>query len=132
MQKRNTKQRELVLEAVRNRRDHPTADEIFADVRERDGKISRGTVYRNLSVLSELGEIEHVKVPSADRFDLRLDRHYHMVCLRCGKVTDAPIPYRRGCDEEAEDATGFRIERHRTIFEGVCPECLKEEAAGRE
>ena len=49
MQKRNTKQRELVLEAVINRRDHPTADEIFADVRERDGKISRGTVYRNLS-----------------------------------------------------------------------------------
>ncbi len=132
MQKRNTKQRELVLEAVINRRDHPTADEIFADVRERDGKISRGTVYRNLSVLSELGEIEHVKVPSADRFDLRLDRHYHMVCLRCGKVIDAPIPYRGDCDGEAERTTGFRVERHRTIFEGICPRCLEKEEIGKD
>lgn len=127
MQKRNTKQRELVLDAVRARRDHPTADEIYLDVRRHDGKISRGTVYRNLSVLCESGDITHVKVPSADRYDLRLDRHYHFFCVRCGKVTDVPITYNSGYDEEAESETGFEVIRHRTIFEGLCSECLAAE-----
>lgn len=127
MQNRNTKQRGLVLDAVRGRQDHPSADEIYSDVREKDGKISRGTVYRNLNILAELGEIEHVKVPSADRYDLRLDRHYHMICVRCGAVVDAPIPYREDYDEAVREVTGFQIERHRTVFEGVCPTCLEAE-----
>ena len=127
MQKRNTKQRELVLSAVRGRRDHPSADDIYLDVREKDGKISRGTVYRNLNILAETGQIGHVKVPSADRYDLRAERHCHMFCVRCGAVSDAPIPYCDGCDETVETKTGFRVERHRTVFEGVCPDCLSAE-----
>ena len=63
-QLRNTRQRQLVLDAVRARRDHPSADQIYLDVRAVDGRISRGTVYRNLSILEESGEILHVKVLS--------------------------------------------------------------------
>lgn len=127
MQTRNTKQRGLVLDAVRARCDHPSADDIYIDVRRLDPKISRGTVYRNLSVLAEAGEIMHVRVPAADRYDLRTERHYHMFCLHCGRVTDAPIPYRDELDEGAAAATGFAVARHRTIFEGVCPECREKE-----
>ena len=126
-QTRDTRQRRLVLEAVRSRLDHPSADEIYMDVRERDDKISRGTVYRNLSILAESGEILHVKVPAADRYDVRLDRHYHMFCVGCGTVIDAPVSYEESFDAAAERETGFRIERHRTIFEGLCPECQKKE-----
>ena len=123
MQKRNTRQRQLVLEAVRARTDHPSADEIYLDVREKDDRISRGTVYRNLSILAESGEITHVKVPSADRFDLRLDFHYHMFCTSCGAVCDAPIPYQTTYDETVTRESGFHIHRHRTIFEGLCAKC---------
>lgn len=123
-QKRNTKQRQIVLTAVKSRCDHPSADEIYLDAREMDDKISRGTVYRNLNVLDEDGEIAHVRVPSADRYDLRTDRHYHMFCTGCGAVCDAPITYNESYDKQAE-ASGFKITRHRMIFEGLCPECLK-------
>lgn len=125
---RDTKQRRMVLEAVLSRCDHPTADQIYSDLRMKDDKISRGTVYRNLGILAEDGDITNVKVPAADRFDSRLDRHYHMYCTRCGRVFDAPLPYRAEDDEQIENDTGFKINRHRVIFEGLCKDCrLKEE-----
>ena len=92
--KRTTRQRLQVLEAVRARSDHPTADQIYLDARRADGKISRGTVYRNLAELAAQGEITHARIPGADRYDLRQDQHYHLYCTRCGQVMDAPIAYR--------------------------------------
>ncbi len=127
MPTRDTRQRRLVLEAVRSRTDHPSADDIYLAVRERDERISRGTVYRNLNVLAEAGEITHVKVPSADRYDLRQDKHYHLFCVRCGAVTDAPVDYREELDRRVAQAAGFAVERHRMIFEGLCPACQKKE-----
>lgn len=123
MPQRNTKQRNLVLDAVRSRKDHPSADEIYLDVRKEDGRISRGTVYRNLNILAESGEITHVKVPSADRYDLRRDLHYHFFCTSCGAVSDVPIPYHEEYDRQAEEKTGFVIQRHRMVFEGLCSKC---------
>ena len=69
MQRRNTKQRKLVLDAVRQSYNHPTADEIYNAVREQDDRISRGTVYRNLNLLADAGEILSIKTPGGSRFD---------------------------------------------------------------
>lgn len=80
MQYRNTRQRKIVLEAVQEHHDHPSADQIYLEIRAKDPKISRGTVYRNLNILSEEGQITHVKVPGADRYDCRTDFHYHLIC----------------------------------------------------
>lgn len=124
-QKRNSRQRQMILDAVSKRHDHPTADEIYLDVRAKDEKISRGTVYRNLGVLTENGEISNVKLPAADRYDCRKDYHYHLLCTRCGRVFDAPEEYHKEFDEKAAEDTGFLIKRHRVVFEGVCPECRK-------
>ena len=132
MPQRNTRQRRLVLDAVRARADHPCADEIYLDVRREDNKISRGTVYRNLNILAESGEITHVKVPSADRYDLRRERHYHCFCVSCGAVFDAPVSYREEYDRKVEEETGFQVLRHRTIFEGLCPQCRAQEAGNAE
>jgi len=120
---RNSKQRQIILNAVMSRCDHPTADQIYFDVRTKDNKISRGTVYRNLRILSGNGEITNVKVPSADRYDSRLGRHYHIYCISCGKVFDAPLDYHIEYDEQIEKKTGFQINRHRLIFEDLCLEC---------
>lgn len=121
---RNSKQRQIILDAVKARCDHPTADMIYLDVRSTDDKISRGTVYRNLGMLSENGDIGNVKLSSADRYDLRSDLHYHMVCTHCGKVFDAPLGYNEQLDTQIQKETGFQISRHRLIFEGVCFECM--------
>lgn len=121
--RRNSKQRQMILDAVMSRCDHPTADQIYLDVRDKDDKISRGTVYRNLGILSDNEELTNVKVPTADRYDSRLDRHYHILCTDCGKVFDAPLSYHEQYDEQIERETGFQISRHRMIFEGLCPDC---------
>ena len=120
---RETKQRRIVLETVRNHTDHPTANTICEEVRAIDGKISQGTVYRNLNCLSEDGEILHIKVPGADRYDLRTDLHYHIICLKCRKVIDIPFDYLSELDEKVANVTDYTVFRHRAVFEGICPEC---------
>lgn len=126
-QRRNTRQRQLVLDAVRAHDDHPTADEIYVALRANDPRISRGTVYRNLRLLSGSGEIRTFKVPGGDRFDWRVDDHAHVVCERCGAVCDAPVAYNAELDETCASKTGYRISSHHTLFEGLCPACQAHE-----
>lgn len=121
--RRNTRQRQLVLDAVRARCDHPTAEDIFLDVRTIDERVSRGTVYRNLNLLAETGVIATVKAPGAMRFDRRCDSHGHVVCRSCGVVADAPLAYDASLDAAASQATGFAIDSHVMVFEGLCPHC---------
>ena len=71
----NTRQRQLVLDVVLARSDHPTADQVYADARAIDEKISRGTVYRNLHTLAARGDILQVKLPDVDRYEELADRH---------------------------------------------------------
>lgn len=130
LQQRNTKQRRMVYDAVMARHDHPSADDIYQDIRSRNSKISKGTVYRNLNILSEKGEIAHVKVPDADRYDSRLGKHYHMKCKACKRVFDAPMEYIEEYDTAIAAKTGFMIERHRLLFEGICSECRKTQNRG--
>ncbi len=120
---RDTRQRRLVLEAVRARRDHPTADQLYLDVRQREETVSRGTVYRNLKLLSETGVIARIPMESADRFDLREEPHDHLHCSGCGAVCDIPFPYQAERDQALAKATGYQIDRHHTVYEGLCPAC---------
>lgn len=122
-ERRTTKQKELIRKSVAECRTHPTADEIYLYVRKKDPKISRGTVYRNLSNLASDGELMHIKLPGADRFDFRKDNHYHIICSVCGRVEDVSVPYDVQYDSFAENETGFENISHQTFFEGICPIC---------
>lgn len=124
VQRRNTRQRQLVLDAVRSRNDHPTADDIYLAVRELDDRISRGTVYRNLNLLEETGAICSVKAPGGSRFDWKTDGHAHVVCTGCGCIADAALPYDRAADQLVASETGFAEVRHSALFQGICADCL--------
>ncbi|QWT17173.1 transcriptional repressor [Collinsella sp. zg1085] len=123
VQRRNTHQRQLVLNAVLARNDHPSAEDIYLDVRNIEATISRGTVYRNLNLLEESGLISSVHVPGGNRFDWRLDNHAHAVCTSCGMLVDAPMSYSTQDDCAAEASTGFQIMSHTTVYTGLCPRC---------
>lgn len=127
MQRRNTRQRKLVLDAVRALHDHPTADEVFTEARRHDERISRGTVYRNLALLAEDGSIRMLKTPGGSRFDDRCDRHAHLICTSCGTVRDVELPYDGAADGAAMRETGFSHVTHYVFFEGVCPACQARE-----
>ena len=84
-----SKQRELILQTVLQNPIHPTADQVYNQVRRQNPKISLGTVYRNLNFLAEMGKIKKISMPvGSDRFDGRLDEHYHAACACCGQVFD--------------------------------------------
>ena len=129
MEKRNTVQKQLVLQAVRELQCHPTADEVYQRVAARHPSISKATVYRNLKSLAEDGLVRRVAMPDvADRFDFTVGPHYHIKCAGCGRVIDAPAAYMPRLDAEAEKETGFRISRHDLVFEGLCPACREKRA----
>lgn len=126
-QQRNTRQREVVLQAVQSRKDHPTADQLYLDIVRTYPRISRGTVYRNLKILAESGRIRQIQVPGADRFDLRTEGHHHLLCIRCQQVADVSCPYDTAADRQVARETGFRMIHHSLLFEGICPTCLARE-----
>lgn len=128
MQRRNTKQRTLILDIVRAHGDHPTAEDIYRDVHEQNPKVSRGTVYRNLNLLEETGDIISIEVPGGNRFDRRCDPHAHVICCSCGAVCDAMVEHDHTLDSMVERQTDYIITRHETLFYGICPSCQEKKA----
>jgi Fur family peroxide stress response transcriptional regulator len=128
---RKTRQKATILEVLKGTTSHPTADWIYNEVRKEIPNISLGTVYRNLRLLSESGEIlELVLCGSLSRFDARNDNHYHFRCEKCGQVFDVDEPVNFELDKIAARRTGFRIIYHRLEFYGLCLECQLVEAVG--
>lgn len=122
---RMTKQRQTILNVLRSTTSHPTADWIYEEVRKQIPNISLGTVYRNLSILKEMGEVMELDFGSTfSRYDGNPKNHYHFSCSQCGRVYDVNLDLLASLDEEASQATGHKINHHRLEFYGVCKQCL--------
>ncbi len=120
---RNTTQRNIVLEAILKMDNHPSADQVFEKIKETNPKISRATVYRNLEVLSKLGKILRLKMPSgADCYDYNIEDHQHIRCDDCKNVYDIDIPDVPKIEFE-EDVDGFVVREYTIAFGGTCPQC---------
>jgi Fur family ferric uptake transcriptional regulator len=123
---RMTRQRQVILEELKAMHTHPTADELHRRVRARMPSISLATVYRNLKLLAEAGFITEIRTVGAQRrYEGNVDDHYHLTCVRCGRVDDAPVPADSDLQEAVNNATGYRVLSHRVEFLGVCPACEK-------
>lgn len=122
---RNTPQRKLVLEVVRQSCDHPTAEIIFLRASKKAPKISLGTVYRNLAVLTELKEILKISSPHGpDHYDFNLEDHCHFLCKKCGEMCDIPLECSPSQSElHAPEKSGFDIYGHTLTYFGICPSC---------
>ncbi|MEG0875124.1 MAG: transcriptional repressor [Clostridiales bacterium] len=121
---RNTVQRKLILDEVKGRCDHPTADDVYSAVHQIDSHISRATVYRNLNLLANQGEIRHVPpLDGAECFDYRLEHHYHFQCKCCGVVKDVDIDYMGNLDHNLNSKEPYIIEEHQLMFQGICDLC---------
>ena len=121
---RLTSQRKVILEELRKVTSHPTATEIYDMVREKLPRISLGTVYRNLELLSNSEVIQKLDFGEAQkRFDGNPDPHYHITCSKCGRVDDIHIPLHRELEGKAADYSGYEIHGHHVEFHGICPKC---------
>ena len=100
---KRSKQREAIVAFLKTRKDHPTADTVYQEIRHSIPNISLGTVYRNLSLLSERGEILRLSCDGkTDRFDADIRPHYHFLCTQCGCVQDVNLPYQENLDQLAK------------------------------
>jgi len=121
---RATKQREAILRSVRNMDSHPTADAVYDAVRKEIPGISLGTVYRNLKLLAETGELRVMESAGcSSRFDGCTEIHHHFRCDRCGRVFDVAEILGSDIDREVESQTGFMVRGHSLEFRGVCADC---------
>ncbi len=130
--KRMTRQRQVVLEELQRTDTHPTAEELHALVRRRLPRISLGTVYRNLEVLSESGEVAILDLGGGRRrYDANIQEdHYHAKCLGCGRVEDVADSVVTRLDYCPDGVKGFRVTGHQLTFTGFCPECQQRLAQG--
>jgi Fur family transcriptional regulator, ferric uptake regulator len=129
---RMTHQRQVIYEEIMKMRSHPTADEIYERVRRRLPKISMGTVYRNLDILASSGLISRIEPGHSQmRFEASLRDHYHVTCIRCGKIEDAEIEPLGDTLQNLESALGrmtkHGIFAHKIEFIGLCKECFQKE-----
>lgn len=121
---RNTLQRKIILEAVRNMKNHPDAEMVYEKISTTNPLISKATVYRNLKLLAKQGHILHIPIPDgADCFDFNCDPHYHIKCRKCGRVFDVDMPYQKNLCSNIVNDKGFIIESHQIVFSGLCPDC---------
>jgi Fe2+ or Zn2+ uptake regulation protein len=124
---RHTKQRQAVLDFLKVTYSHPTADQIYDEVRKKIPNISKGTVYRNLKVLQEMGLISELSHNgTVSRFEVKQESHYHFRCEKCGRVFDIDQPVDKELDRKVALRTGFKISHHQLEFRGLCHDCWRE------
>lgn len=128
---RVTEPRRAVAELIARRSGHFTAADLVADARGRLPGIGRATIFRTLDVLTELGVIERLDLPSGDHAYVACEpvhHHHHVVCSRCGRTADVDDAGLNAVTVEIARRTGFRIDAHRLELFGLCPACAGAEA----
>lgn len=119
-----SRQREAIKEYLLQTKEHPTADTIYMSIRESYPNISLGTVYRNLNLLVEKGEVLKINgMDGSDRFDANTNSHYHFICEKCQSVIDLEMESIDHIKDIANKNFPGKVEGHVTYFYGTCQEC---------
>lgn len=119
-EKRNTIQKEVIHQTLREMHNHPTAAMVYEKVHQAHPTISRSTVYRVLGQMAEEGIILHLGLAGSDaRFDDSIHQHGHVRCRLCGAVADIPAV----AIAEPEETDGFLLEGYTVEYRGLCPRC---------
>ena len=118
-----TKQRELILQILNQSDRHLTADEVFFLAKLKMPSIAMATIYNNLNAMNEAGIIARVHLDGgADCFERNTEKHDHLICDACGKLTNARIP---SMAEHLNASLGFRMESYELMIHYICPDCSR-------
>jgi Fe2+ or Zn2+ uptake regulation protein len=124
--KRSTRQLAAVYNVVRKAHTHPSADEIYVQVRKLLPRISLGTVYRNLQRLGAEGRVRMLLLQErVARYDAVLTEHDHFVCQQCGRIEDIKLERDRQVNFSPLRDDGFTVVSHSLAIYGLCQRCGK-------
>ncbi len=119
-----TSQRRAVLDALKDFKGHPSAEEVYLLVKKRNPKVALGTVYQALSVLEEIGLIEAKHwSDSPVRYDLNMEPHYDIRCTRCDEVAEIAGVEFEDFAARIRNNTAYEVTNAALVIEGVCPDC---------
>ena len=119
-----SKQREIILDTLKENVVHPTAEYLYEKIKSKDPKISLATLYRNLNQLTQNGIIKKIDgLETSSHFDHNTHKHYHFICSKCNRVFDISADVAPDLIEKTENTTGFEIQSHDIVFTGICKEC---------
>lgn len=122
---KRSRQRDKIFQVLRSTTSHPTAEWVHEHVREQIPRVSLGTIYRNLHILTAQGKIRELDFGEGiRRYDATVDQHYHFVCERCGTVKDLSVAPQNDIHDRVRDIVPGVIKSHRLDFFGVCFDCL--------
>ena len=117
-------QKELILRVLQRNPSHPAAISIYDEVRKEMPHVSLATIYRNLKLFHELGEISELKLDgSVSRFEARTDNHWHVWCKKWDRIFDGDEQVDQAFNGRVAQETGFEISDYRLVLRGVCREC---------
>ena len=123
--RRNTKQAEMIWDAIKDETSHPTADQIYGRVRKELPNISLGTVYRNLQKLVGDGKLQVLTLGRSQHFDPLVMQHQHFICEQCDQVYDVLLESDERLVLSKLPSEGFTVTSHRTAFYGRCKQCAQ-------
>jgi len=120
-------QRNVIYEYVMNSFNHPTANDIYSDLKKEYPTLSLGTIYRNLNTLVENKMIKKIDVSNSfDRFDKTLKDHSHVLCINCNKMIDV-CQSTNNLKEDISNKYNFKVISYNSLFKGICKKCQKKE-----
>lgn len=121
-----TQQRRIIFDVIQQSMRHMTAEQIYWEAKQILPSIAMGTVYRNLGLMSEAGEILRIEMPGQpDHFDKTVAPHHHCLCPRCGEVSDVPVP---DLKQQLEQMLGTPVESYDLTLHVLCDDCRKAQA----
>lgn len=120
-----TPQRRTIFEVLEGATHHPSAEQVFDEVRQRLPDVSLATVYKTLKELVQMGEIQELNYHGdRSRFDPRVEAHSHLKCRGCGRLVDVLHDFGR-FEVPLQQCCGFKVERHEIVFHGLCGDCQR-------
>ena len=124
---RMTPQREALLRVLSRAANHPTADQLYRQVRRLLPSVSPATVYRNVQDLVRAGLLSPLeRAGAAVQYEANPDDHHHFICRRCGRVWDVYLrAVEYTVDRRRSHLPGVRIDRCDVQLEGLCAACAR-------
>ena len=119
-----SKQREIILDVLKQNLIHPTAEDIYQLVIKRNPQISKSTVYRNINILVDLGKIQKISLSTGpDRYDYLYKKHYHAICDKCGEVYDFYYDFDMNQISDELHKEEIKMDVSKIEIHGICENC---------
>ena len=125
IQRRLTKQKQIIQDYIINTKSHPTAEEIHTHLVAENPELSLGTVYRNVKLLADSGQIKRIPLGiHPDRYDGTTHLHHHIFCKKCLRVIDLDLKSAINPLDFISDKAGHKIEFADILYSGICADCV--------